>query len=631
MRLIFNHLSEDVDGQWLLVLDNADDSRLFFERLRVPTQGSERNEPLCKYIPRNQQGTILVTTRDKHIGHRLAGSRAVVVLEPMGKSEATELLCSRMDEDEGSDAEAVNQLLEALDYLPLAITQAAAFISQNDITLPQYLQLLCNHDSQTQALLEKDLGDPRRDLDSDHSVIRTWKISMDVISERNALAAETLYFMAMIDRQAIPRSLLPQDTDVPLDIIEALGVLQAFSLIKSVAKGESYQMHRLVQLSTQRWLETQGQTKQWQKQVILRIESMIPLDLFGRWEYCDKLYPHAQKVLQYEDIVDETRALLLRKVSRIDMSRARYEAAQSKCERAFDIQHRLFGIEHTETMRIMYSLARNHCNLEQWKKALDILVPLIEAHGNIHGMQNEMTLRNMACLGRVYGKMGDLKEAEELLLLVLDTSKRSLGDEHWLTFQSTEYLSRVYIAQEQPKAAEKLIVKLLGTMERSPVRDDVAMLEANELLAECYFDQGRYEKAEVLSISIVNGYATLYGLGNPFTISSKITLAKTYWCQRRHLKAIDLMKEVLYAAKQNLGPNHPQTISSTKFLEEWIRESAEEQDPSVNQGSQHEANGRRENEELEHEKEEEELSDIKSPTIRESPATPVETHIQGSL
>ena len=75
------------------------------------------------------------------------------------------------------------------------------------------------------------------------------------------------------------------------------------------------------------------------------------------------------------------------------------------------------------------------------------------------------------------------------------------------------------------------------------------------------------------------------------------------------------MKEVLYAAKQDLGLNYPLTISSTIWLEGWIRESAEEQDPSVNQGSQHEANGRRENEELEHKKEEEELSDIKSLTI----------------
>ena len=248
------------------------------------------------YLGTNK-GTILVTSRDERIGHRLAGSRAVIVLESMEKSEATESLRSRMDEDEGDDPEAASQLLESLDYLPLAITQAAAFISQNDITLAQYLQLLCTHDSQTQALLEKDLGDPRRDLDSDHSVIRTWKISMGVISERNALAIETLYFMAMVDRQAIPRSLLPQDTEVPLDIIEVLGVLQAFSLIKSVAKGESYQMHRLVQVSAQRWLETQGQTKRWQKQVFLRIETMIPLPVFEPWKYCDELHPHAQRVL----------------------------------------------------------------------------------------------------------------------------------------------------------------------------------------------------------------------------------------------------------------------------------------------------------------------------------------------
>jgi hypothetical protein len=39
--------------------------------------------------------------------------------------------------------------LEALDFLPLAITQAAAFINEHDITLADYLELLQAGDSDT--------------------------------------------------------------------------------------------------------------------------------------------------------------------------------------------------------------------------------------------------------------------------------------------------------------------------------------------------------------------------------------------------------------------------------------------------------------------------------------------------
>ena len=62
-----------------------------------------------------------------------------------------------------------------------------------------------------------------------------------------------------------------------------------------------------------------------------------------------------------------------------------------------------------------------------------------------------------------------------------------------------------------------------------------------------------------------------------------------------------------------------------------MRELAEEQDSTVNQGSQHGKDGKGENGELEDEKKEKEPSDIKSLTIRESPATPVETPTQGFL
>ena len=109
-------------------------------------------------------------------------------------------------------------------------------------------------------------------------------------------------------------------------------------------------------------------------------------------------------------------------------------------------------------------------------------------------------------------------------------------------------------------------------------------------------------KAGVLLISIVECCAISYGVGHPFTITLKEALAGTYWCQRRHLEAIDLLKEVLYAAKQVLGPNHPTTIGYTNQLGEWMRESTEEQDPTVSQGSQHVQYARRENEELENAK-----------------------------
>ncbi len=64
-----------------------------------------------------------------------------------------------------------SELLEVLGYLPLAITQAAAYIGENSITVLEYLEAFCAEDSDIQNLLSEDLPDLRRDFESQNSVI----------------------------------------------------------------------------------------------------------------------------------------------------------------------------------------------------------------------------------------------------------------------------------------------------------------------------------------------------------------------------------------------------------------------------------------------------------------------------
>jgi len=57
------------------------------------------------------------------------------------------------------------ELLKVPGYLPLAITQAAAYISENSIMVDEYLKLIYAEDSEIQVLLNEDLPDLRRDFD----------------------------------------------------------------------------------------------------------------------------------------------------------------------------------------------------------------------------------------------------------------------------------------------------------------------------------------------------------------------------------------------------------------------------------------------------------------------------------
>jgi len=67
-------------------------------------------------------------------------------------------------------------LAEALDYMPLAITQAAAYISQRAprATVLTYLQNLHKGDRDRAKLLDMNIGDSCRDNTALNSIITTW-------------------------------------------------------------------------------------------------------------------------------------------------------------------------------------------------------------------------------------------------------------------------------------------------------------------------------------------------------------------------------------------------------------------------------------------------------------------------
>jgi hypothetical protein len=267
-QLVSEWLGDDAHGLWLLVLDNADDMETFSARSNPSSGGNEQTAPLVKYLPHSSNGSTLITTRDKRVGERLTNREKAIMVLPMAELEAERLLWSKVTQEGSLDKTKSSELLEVLGYLPLAITQAAAYISENNIKIEEYLESFRAEDSEIQDLLSEDLPDLRRDFESQNSVTRTWKVSFDQIRKQKPRAAEMLSLMAVLDRQGIPKTLLRRDGERGTEFTTALGTLQAFSLV-AAEKGEaSFEIHRLVQVSTQKWLELQGETAKWREEAL---------------------------------------------------------------------------------------------------------------------------------------------------------------------------------------------------------------------------------------------------------------------------------------------------------------------------------------------------------------------------
>ena len=183
-----------------MILDNADDNETFFNaRPHASLLKAEQPAALISYIPKSSKGFVIITTRDARIGERLADREKPIVVLPLSLQEAERLLRSKLSQyREWHDMDTA-ELLDTLGCLPLAITQAAAFVSENNITLAEYTETLQTSDLDLTDLLSQDLHDPRRDLDAPRSVVLTWKLSFDQIRKQKPRVAQPLSLMAVLD------------------------------------------------------------------------------------------------------------------------------------------------------------------------------------------------------------------------------------------------------------------------------------------------------------------------------------------------------------------------------------------------------------------------------------------------
>jgi hypothetical protein len=126
----------------------------------------------------------------------------------MSKADALGLLAKKLGGDNGGDD--ATELVAALEFMPLAIVQAARYISQRvpRYSVREYFQDFQKNDYKRISLLNCEGGQFRRDRETKNSIIIIWQISFDYVREIRLLVTDLLSLMSFFDRQGIPETLL---------------------------------------------------------------------------------------------------------------------------------------------------------------------------------------------------------------------------------------------------------------------------------------------------------------------------------------------------------------------------------------------------------------------------------------
>ena len=604
-RLVDKWLRDEKNGKWALVLDNADEATVLFETLltgqkaQVSGSSSGPTQSLLAYLPQSRNGSILVTTRTKSVALQLVEESDIIPIEPMNHTHALTLLEKKLGEQ--IDREDTSELAVALEFMPLAIVQAAAYIRLRvpRYSVRQYVDEFHKNDKRKASLLNQEGGHLRRDLEAKNSIIITWQISFDHIHQIRPSAANLLSLMSFFDRQGIPEALLKtqneagnentgenagddedddqeddseEDTvsDSSVDEFEAdILVLRNYSFITISMNETTFEMHGLVQLAIRKWLEASNQLERWKQQFIKNLSTVFPTGDYENWTKCQALFPHAKSAVAQQPAVDSSLqdwALILYHAAWYACAKGSYAEAATMALKATRTRQKVLGLENEKTLDSMAMLAIAYSGGGRRKEAEELQMQVMETSARVLGMEHPDTLTSISNLVSTYRIQGRWTEAEELEVQVIKTSARVLGTEHPSTLRSMSNLASTYSNQGRWTEAEELGVQVMKTRKRVLGTEHPNTLLSMSNLASTYSNQGRWTEAEELGVQVMETSARVLGTEHPSTLTSMSNLASTYGIQGRWTEAEELGVQVVETRKRVLGTEHPSTLTSMKNL-----------------------------------------------------------------
>lgn len=582
LDLVFDFLRGD--SVWLLVLDNADDTDVLYDQSLTTTfqypESQQSTKPLAMYILQtSRRGSVLITSRNRDAAFRLTGHVENLINVPyMSKEDSTALLGIKLPKkddpllgikkDESSDDEKL-ELVELLEYLPLAITQAASYIGMRStrMTVARYCDLL----RQSDRLLHENVGDARRDPTIPSSVFLTWQISFDQIKKENRPAADLLSIMSVFDRQGIPKFLIQDMDEDNFDFERRLDPLADFSLITVTESGQSFQMHRLVQMAIVSWLERQGDIDRWKDMAAVLLERSLPDNGYESWKIWEILLPHVEIALKYHFPNPESQLLharVLVKTADYFEERGRYDAATEKCQRALNIQVEMLGEDDTETLDCLLLLARlKRLGVRSGISDTDEAEVLSRRALSIleRGQENDgdRWLNAQSNLALALLESHDdrrIEEATDLLRSVLASREQSLGLEHIITLTGMNNLAGALHCQKRYTEAGQLHRQVLETQMRILGDDHPATMTTSSNLASLLNEQRKYEEAQELAQRALDMGVTVLGEEHPDTLNSMVFLFNAFFGQKKYVEAEELGRYALSVHKTVFGDIHYKTV-----------------------------------------------------------------------
>ncbi|KAI1298371.1 acyl transferase/acyl hydrolase/lysophospholipase [Xylaria venustula] len=409
------YINSNKVGNWFLVIDNIDEM------------------------------TTLQGSSDQPEGDETIESRE------MNPEEAKRYLEEKVQLGPQEDA-AVTELLSQLTYLPLAVTQAAAYVKRNKIPIARYLKLLRKTESMTE-LMSWEFFDKDRYEGSQNAVALTWHVSFNQVCDLDPTAADLLRFISRIESKAIPRSILPNE-ESEIRLITAIGTLlgHAFLAVRDGGDIEDGKLSKEIEL----------------------LECVISMQKAGDYPEVSPDHTQAQQqlALAYSNHGELPKAIEL-------------------LEHIVSIEKAVLPEVHPGRLLCQHYLATTYELNGQPSKAVELLEEMmLDQEAGLPGLHSG----RIGCqhsLGMAYRHNEQLSKAVELLEDIISKQKVLYPEAHHDHLLCQTHLALAYKENKQPLQAIQLLERVVLVPQTALSKDDPKMLEWQRSLEEIYEEMDR--------------------------------------------------------------------------------------------------------------------------------------------
>jgi tetratricopeptide (TPR) repeat protein len=529
---------------WLLVFDNFDN----------PSQFQDARE----FMPFGLHGAILVTSRHSDSKGFSSTVEGVIDVPGIAEDDAIELLITRSQQGRTeANFEEAGKIVSELGYHPLAIAQAAEYISQ----LPPLSGFLARYKAQKSLVLKwtPDVWEYRKRVGIKQepqslSVFTSFELSLGLLQtdgNSRELAESFLAVAAFLHREYLFEDLFkvaPDTEEWPKLFRGADGGWNSDNFVMMVTK-----------LTKMVLVQSYSLEK--------RSFSLHPL-------VCEwlKWRSKGPDPLQYRESNARSAAMILKgylestsKDTMVDYQSLDYLMKQNLLLHIMTCQ---------ENIDEFLGKASNPVELEEVGETFTSFLDGMGEYDKAAVLQQEVVSRRIkrlpgtnlvlfssqTRLAGIYRHQGKFAEAESILMRNLKISEATWKPGDPVGLENTVNLVITLSDKRNFDLAEKHAVNVVE-LKRKHGSDERSLLRSRSMLAWVIQNQKRYVEAEKMNDEVLERRIELFGEGDLDTLTSYNAQGVLYHMTRRFEKAEEYALKASEGRQKQLGRNHPDTLN----------------------------------------------------------------------